>query len=98
MAKRKKIISAIIVIIAALAVTLSVLFIAEEANHSCTGADCIVCRQISSCLERLKGACSGVASGAAAPACIFVLLLFIPIFTSDLSDKTLISLKVKLSD
>lgn len=98
MAKHKRLISAIIVFATVFAMLFSVLFIAEEANHSCTGADCLVCRQISTCLELMRGASHGSASGAAAPAFAFILLLFIPIFKSDLFSKTLISLKVKLSD
>lgn len=46
-----------------LAIVFSVLFIAAEANHHCTGESCPVCRQIERCVDLILAvACACIAS------------------------------------
>lgn len=88
-------------IIAALAVLFVVLissfFVAEETNHDCTGEDCPICYEISVCQETVrKLTVVGVVFAA-------ILLLSVcvelPVAQSRPAVcRTLISLKVKLSD
>lgn len=88
-------------IIAALAVLFVVLissfFVAEETKHDCTGEDCPICYEISICQETVRKLTVFCAVFAA------MLLLSVCIVLSVAQSRpavcrTLISLKVKLSD
>jgi K+-transporting ATPase A subunit len=75
----------------------SVMFIATEAHHDCTGTECPICQEIQACVNLLN---SFVTVGAASVA-LFTGIICIYICTAVHSthrNVTLVSLKVKLTD
>ncbi len=98
MTKRTRILSALLAAAVALVLLSSALYLIAEADHDCSGPDCAVCQQLSSCVQALKslalaaGAVSAVlvlgrAASQAAPASVL-----------PAQRRSLVSLKVKLTD
>jgi hypothetical protein len=54
MTAKKRIAALILAFAMVFAMAFSVFFIAHNSEHSCTGEDCHICRQISICLNSLK--------------------------------------------
>lgn len=79
-------------------VLLSSTYVAAEANHVCRGEDCPVCCQISLCETMLKTVSAGVAAVGVGIALVLSLLFFLPSFVENRRPKSLITLKVKLSN
>lgn len=80
------------------AMLFSVLFIAHESQHDCTGTDCSVCQKIEACENAVKNVLGTAAAASALAAVCFVfadLLLSAPVLCAA---QTPVSLKVKLSD
>lgn len=84
-------------LVVALVVLCSLVFVAVEAGHDCSGEDCAICRQISACCDLLKNVLLHAVFAAFA---ISVLCAAIPAARLLAADGayTLVSLKVKLSD
>ena len=76
----------------------SVAYIAAEAGHDCTGADCAICHQINVCENLLKSIGLAGSAAAAAAAIRYVLCRILSSCTEAACAFTLVSLKVKLSD
>lgn len=80
------------------AMLFSVSYIAIEADHDCTGENCLTCCQISACENTLKSIGNAVLVVILA-AFIGILMLTLPSFTKKMAFNTsLVTLKVKLSD
>lgn len=89
MTKKTRMFTGLVAAAMALVLLFSALYIAVEADHSCTGEDCAVCCQITLCRQLLEGL--GLAGTAA------VLTAALP--TAECAGVfTLVALKVKLSD
>ena len=79
-------------------VLFSAFYIAAEANHDCTGEDCLICACIRICENALKGLGSFAAMQVSSVfAVIFVILAAVSSFTAVSSD-TLVSNKVRLNN
>ncbi len=55
MTKKKRIIATVLAVVFALAVALSLVFIAAEADHDCSGEGCPVCELLALCRGVLRG-------------------------------------------
>ena len=76
----------------------SVIYLAVEANHDCSGEDCAICHQISICENLLKSL--GLAGAAAAISAAFTYTVCRAILPrAEMNGTlTLVALKVKLSN
>ena len=83
MTKKFRFMTGLLAIVLAFVMLSSVAYIAAEAGHDCTGADCAICHQIHVCENLLKSI--GLAG-------------FLSSCTEAARAFTLVSLKVKLSD
>ena len=97
MTKKFRFMTGLLAIVLAFVMLSSVAYIAAEAGHDCTGADCAICHQIHVCENLLKSI--GLAGFAAAAAAIrYILCRILSSCTEAARAFTLVSLKVKLSD
>ncbi|MBQ4247257.1 MAG: hypothetical protein II703_01540 [Ruminococcus sp.] len=94
-AKRAAVVTALVLIVAML---FSVLFIAHEAEHECTGENCQVCMKISACENALKNITGAVAAAAALGVVCYVFVRTLLPIHSFCAASSPITLKVKLSD
>ncbi|MCR5648213.1 MAG: hypothetical protein K6F67_01595 [Oscillospiraceae bacterium] len=79
-------------------VLFSAFYIAAEADHDCSGEDCLVCACIRQCENALRVVGDGTAAGSAAVAPVFVILLAAAFVIAAASPDTLISVKVRLNN
>ena len=96
MTKKFRFMTGLLAVVLAFVMLSSVAYIAAEAGHDCTGADCAICHQINVCENLLKSI--GLAAAAAAAAIRYVLCRILSSCTEAARAFTLVSLKVKLSD
>lgn len=81
-----------------LAILVSLTFCAEEVDHDCTGADCVICAQLKLCKNILHAGKDGSGPFIRTLAPHFVLAALLSLCSPLLLIKTPIRLKVKLSD
>ena len=81
-----------------LAVLVSLVFCAEEINHDCTGADCVICAQLKLCGNILHIGKDSSGQFIWTPALHFADVVLLSLCSPLLLIKTPIRLKVKLSD
>ena len=98
MTKKFRFMTGLLAVVLAVVMLSSVAFIAAEAGHDCTGADCAICHQIHVCENLLKSIGLAGSAAAAAAAILYVLCRIISSCTETARAFTLVSLKVKLSD
>ena len=100
MTKKFRFMTGLLAIVLAFVMLSSVAYIAAEAGHDCTGADCAICHQIHVCENLLKSiGLAGFASPPPAAAAIrYILCRILSSCTEAARAFTLVSLKVKLSD
>ena len=69
MTKKFRFMTGLLAVVLAFVMLSSVAYIAAEAGHDCTGADCAICHQINVCENLLKsiGLAGSAAAAAAAP-------------------------------
>ena len=96
MTERTRIISAITVITVVFVLLFSILYIAVEADHDCTGEDCPICEQIAICQQQLEQLSGGIAVIVTALFAFFGLYVFSVKYVTVQKLCTLITLKVKL--
>ena len=94
MTKKFRFMTGLLAVVLAFVMLSSVAYIAAEAGHDCTGADCAICHQIHVCENLLQSI--GLAGSAAAIRYVLCRILFS--CTEAARAFTLVSLKVKLSD
>lgn len=70
--KKQRSVAAVICIAFILVTLFSVLFIAKEANHDCSGESCPICEQLAQAEHTLKRLGSGTAEAGAVTAFVFV--------------------------
>ena len=75
MTKKFRFMTGLLAIVLAFVMLSSVAYIAAEAGHDCTGADCAICHQINVCENLLKsiGLAGSAAAAAAALLCDFII-------------------------
>ena len=98
MTKKSRLITGLLAAVLAAVMLSSAVYIAVEANHTCSGEDCAICRQISICENLLKTL--GLAGAAAAISAAFtytVCRAILPCAEMN-GTLTLVALKVKLSN
>lgn len=76
----------------------SVLFVAAEADHDCSGEDCAVCFQINICVKTLESCTRAVASAAVAAFVCAAAAVSVCACMAAAENDSLVTLKVKLSD
>ena len=98
MTKRFQFMTGLLAVVLAVVMLSSEVYIAVEADHNCSGEDCAICHQISTCENLLKSL--GLASAAASITAAFAYTLCKAILpcTAMTDTLTLVSLKVKLSN
>lgn len=79
-------------------VSFPVFFIAAEADHQCTGADCPVCAVMRVCVSLLHSAGLSGAAGTALSALPVFFAFLLCWYDAGADPLTLVSLKVKLSN
>ena len=98
MTKKFRFMTGLLAIVLAFVMLSSVAYIAVRSDHDCTGVDCAVCHQISTCENLLRSL--GLAGAAAAITAAFIYTLCKAVLpcTETNGTLTLVSLKVKLSN
>lgn len=96
MTERTRIISAITVITVVFVLLFSILYIAVETDHDCTGEDCPICEQIAICQQQLEQLSGGIAVIVTSLFAFFGLYVFSVKYVTVQKLCTLITLKVKL--
>ena len=81
MTKKTRMFTGLVAAAMALVLLFSALYIAVEADHSCTGEDCAVCCQITLCRQLLEGL--GLAGTAAAECAVVFTLVALKVKLSD---------------
>lgn len=98
MTKKCRWMAGVLAAVLAFVMLFSVAYIAEEADHDCTGVGCAVCHQINACENLLKSLGLAGVGTAAAAAGVYTLCQVISACTELIRAFTLVSLKVKLSN
>ena len=98
MTKKTRMFTGLVAAAMVLVLLFSALYIAVEADHSCTGENCAVCCQITLCRQLLEGlGLAGTVAVLTAALPRFMLRAALP--TAECAGVfTLVALKVKLSD
>lgn len=79
-------------------IAFSAFYIAAEADHDCSGEDCLICACIHQCENTLRGIGNGTAvKSAVVVAIVFILLAAAFVIPPELQD-TLVSKKVRLNN
>lgn len=98
MTKKNRLIAGLLVMTVLFVMLSSVIYIAVESDHDCSGEDCPICYHINICANTLKSV-GLIAAAVAQAGLIFIFALFLLFSTRRLaSHTTLVSLKVKLSN
>lgn len=96
--KQKRITAFIAAIVMMMAVSFSVLCIAENSSHTCSNADCQICRYIDSSLKLFNNLTPDP-QGFAVPAVLFFAVVLVLGTTSSKNQVcTLVDLKIKLTN
>ena len=98
MKKKKRVLAILLAGMVLFVMLYSALFIAAEADHDCVGENCPICHQLDSCRSTLKNFSLAICIAAFAAALTYALCKNISACTDDVQSRTLVSLKVKLSD
>lgn len=98
MTKFKRILSFILAIAFCFVFFCSVMFIATESNHSCSGEDCPICAQINLCKDLIRRLVYTFASVILALSMHFAIIKIISFYKYLVENKTLVSLNIKLSN
>ena len=98
MTKKFRFLTGLLAAVLAVVMLSSAVYIAAEADHDCSGEDCAICHQISTCENLLRS--MGVAGAAVAITAAFTYTLCKAVLscTEMIGTLTLVSLKVKLSN
>lgn len=97
MTKKNRFLAVLLTAAVVFVMLFSVLFIAMEADHDCTGEDCPICYQISVCENTLKSV--GQVVLLVVLAAFSDIFISLPSFSKRPADNTtLVTLKVKLSN
>ena len=98
MTKRFRFLTGVLAAVLAVIMLSSAVYIAVEADHDCSGENCAICRQISTCENLLKSLGFAGAAAAITAAFIYTLRKAVLPCTETNGTLTLVSLKVKLSN
>mgnify|MGYP000821645706 FL=1 len=98
MTKKLRLITGLLAAVLAAVMLSSAVYIAVEANHTCSGEDCAICHQLQVCENLLKSI--GLAGAAAAITAAFTYTVCRAILpcAEMIGTLTLVALKVKLSN
>lgn len=95
---KKRIMAVILAALVLIVMVSSSLYIAEHADHDCTGEDCSICQQIYLCTQTLKTLSLAVIAAAVFYAFSALLSITIRQVETACVPHTPVSLKVKLSN
>ena len=98
MTRKFRLITRLLAAVLAAVMLSSAIYIAVEANHTCSGEDCAICHQLQVCENLLKSIGLVDAAAVFAAAVRYALCSVIPSCAELVRTFTLVSLKVKLSD
>ena len=98
MTKKLRLITRLLAAVLAAVMLSSAVYIAVEANHTCSGEDCAICLQLQVCENLLKSIGLVDAAAVFAATVRYALCRVIPSCAELVRTSTLVSLKVKLSD
>jgi len=98
MTRKFRLITRLLAAVLAAVMLSSAIYIAVEANHTCSGEDCAICHQLQVCENLLKSIGLVDAAAVFAATVRYALCRVIPSCAELVRTSTLVSLKVKLSD
>ena len=98
MRNKKRIIALIVAFAMVFALAFSVFFIAHNSEHKCSGADCEICAQINNCLVKLNNITPKPQNALIVALAFFGVVLLLGEAETAKIRKSLIQLKVKLSN
>ena len=93
--QRRRLLAGVMALAALLTLLLSAFYIAAEADHDCSGEDCVICAQLRQCEKLL---CCAAALAVAAAVFAAVRLLFTARFACGFLRQTPVSARVRLND
>ena len=98
MTKKFRFLTGLLAALLAVVMLSSAVYIAAEADHDCSGEDCAICHQISTCENLLRSLGFAGAAAAITAAFIYTRCKAVLPCTETNGTLTLVSLKVKLSN
>lgn len=98
MTRKFRLITRLLAAVLAAVMLSSAIYIAVEANHTCSGEDCAICHQLQVCENLLKSIGLVGAAAVFVATVRYALCRVIPSCAELVRTSTLVSLKVKLSD
>lgn len=98
MTRKLRLITGLLAAVLAAVMLSSAVYIAVEANHTCSGEDCAICHQLQVCENLLKSIGLAGAAAVFAASVRYAPSRVIPSCAELVRTFTLVSLKVKLSD
>lgn len=96
--KKKRIFTMLMAFLFIISAVFSTAFVIKEANHKCNHTDCQICQTMQLCLKSLTDLGSKSDDDNCANITLYFALFIIPIVSYTLSRKTLVDLKIKLSN
>ncbi len=94
----KRMITGVMVLMMLATMLFSAFFIAEEADHDCTGEDCPICTLVEQCENTLRGFGGGILSQLSGVISVLFLLITAASLIVVLSQDTPVSRKVRLNN
>ena len=76
----------------------SFLYLLIEADHDCTGADCVVCMNIQQCENTIRLISSGTPTQCAVVALVFIVVSAVVFYFYDVFTQTPINQKVRMNN
>lgn len=96
--KKKRIISLLLAALFVVSAIFSTAYIIKEANHKCNHTDCQICHTMQSCIKSITDLGSKPDNTVFSSTVMFFVILAISYVSYKHSGKTLIDLKIKLSN
>jgi hypothetical protein len=98
MIQHKRLIATFVAVLILFSLFFSIYFVALKTNHECTGEDCPICHEIQSCLQTIRTLIVTIPATAVMVAVLFYLVQSTLLISAPIIFRTLVSLKVKLSN
>lgn len=98
MTKQIRVFTVFLAVMIAVVMLSSSLYIIVESDHDCHGDDCVICEQIAACENTLRVFSIAVTTAALSAVLTFIIVELLPHGMAAFAGRTLVSLKVKLSN
>ncbi|MBQ8133810.1 MAG: hypothetical protein IJ192_05340 [Clostridia bacterium] len=96
--QKRKAVAVLLCMVITFIMLLSSLYVLIQADHDCTGADCVVCLNIQQCENTLRLISSGATIQNVAAALVFIVALVVVLYSFEISTQTPVRQKVRMNN